>query len=517
MTTFLDSVRKYPSLPMPLSHRAVRRHNSNQDHYVVVVLVAIVAVFTSRGLTRYPTLNGDEGIYIEQARAVLHGALSPYTYFYDHPFLGWVQLSVFAWVAQRLHLGGSLAVISTRFVMLAIQMLCVPLVYGIARRLNVRRVLAAAAVLIYSLSPLTIYLTRQIFLDNIVMPWLLLSFFLLLNRNRNLWIFAGAAAAFAIAVLSKETALVFAPALVVLLVRQTDQRFRVMATTLASVMFAMIVFAYPLMALLRGELFPGKGHVSLLENGILYQLSARAGSGAVWTAGTSRHDLMANWLHLDSVIILGGLAAALLLVFSRTRRWLAVGLLVAALPILKPSGYLPSMYIVTLLPFAALSMVVVINSAWTVVAKAKQPLILPLALATAILGLVSTTEAYAAGAHQLSTSNAVLPWVQTRAFLARYTTPKQVILTDDALIVDLNSLGRTDPWKQALSYYKYDLDPERKKRLPNGYHDLNFIIETHQMRVDDGAYTKEAIAHSHIVRVFGQGEDNRIDIREINK
>src|ERR1700740_3005879 len=58
----------------------------------LLLLVSLLSAAITHGyhLFLYPLYTTDEGIYVEQAWAVLReGRLSPYTYFYDHAPGGW--------------------------------------------------------------------------------------------------------------------------------------------------------------------------------------------------------------------------------------------------------------------------------------------------------------------------------------------------------------------------------------------------------------------------------------------
>ena len=64
---------------------------------LIIMSLAIGLVTHGWNMFRYPLYLTDEGIYMEQAWAVLReGRLSPYTYFYDHAPLGW--LAIAGWV-----------------------------------------------------------------------------------------------------------------------------------------------------------------------------------------------------------------------------------------------------------------------------------------------------------------------------------------------------------------------------------------------------------------------------------
>jgi hypothetical protein len=111
--------------------------------------------------------------------------------------------------------------------------------------------------------------------------------------------------------------------------------------------------SYPLYAALKGELFPGAGHVSLL-GAIEFQLHSRSGSGSVFAAGSSSNTLVKAWLFYDSVLPLGGILSTVLAVFN-PRLWApAVAVLMLVLAAVRPGGYLPAMYVEQALPFLAI-------------------------------------------------------------------------------------------------------------------------------------------------------------------
>jgi 4-amino-4-deoxy-L-arabinose transferase-like glycosyltransferase len=522
------------SAGVPIRRRAYALERWLDLAYLIGVLTA-VAIVTGWGLNHYPALNGDEGIYVAQAHAVLHGSIAPYTYTYDHPFLGWAQMSVFAWLTQVFHLGGDLSVINTRFVMLGYALVNSGLLYGIARRLDFRRSIAAATVLLFALSPLTVDLARQIYLDNIAVPWVMLAVFLLLNPRRSQWLYVGAAAAFAVGVLSKETVLLFLPGLVYLLVQRVDVRLRAMAYTATGMMLVLVVALYPLFAVLRNELLPGKHHVSLWSNGIMYQLANRSSSGSLWQAGSARQQLWHGWMHFDGVLLYVGLGAAVLAVATKELRPFVAMLAGVMLPVVKPGGYLPSMYIIAALPLCALLVGGVFSTYWTRIEHWANTLhgwlsYLRLTAATCAFAVVAgavalvTVHHYSSGDHMMMHTDDVKPYAQAEQWLIANAAPATIngqrvvqnVVTDDDFSTDLYRMGLT-PW-QAVSYYKYDLDPSAYTKLPGGYHDVTFITDTPQMRGDIIALhlkrTQDAIDHSRIVATFGAG-DSRIEMRQV--
>ena len=110
---------------------------------------------------------------------------------------------------------------------------------------------------LFGLSPLSVVLQREIFLDNIAVMWTLLAFCLAASPSRHLWHHFGAGIAAAAAVLTKETMLVVLPALLVTMWRHSHRDTRKFALTGAITACVLIGMSYPLFALLKGELFPG--------------------------------------------------------------------------------------------------------------------------------------------------------------------------------------------------------------------------------------------------------------------
>src|SRR6267154_524145 len=72
-----------------------------------IALVSFGLLIVARALAvssaRFPALADDEGTYVAQAWALrTRGSLSHYTYWYDHPPLGWMQLAFLTVVSRPL-------------------------------------------------------------------------------------------------------------------------------------------------------------------------------------------------------------------------------------------------------------------------------------------------------------------------------------------------------------------------------------------------------------------------------
>ena len=129
----------------------------------------------------------DEGVYVAQAWAIIiFTRLAPYTYWYDHPPLGWIQLSLFDSSSSR---SGPLirrgrrprgdGRCPTRCNVVLLWMLGPE-----APRSPVGPQQWESPS--FSFSPLAIQYHRSVYLDNIAVVWALLAFMLALSPRRRL-------------------------------------------------------------------------------------------------------------------------------------------------------------------------------------------------------------------------------------------------------------------------------------------------------------------------------------------
>ena len=139
--------------------------------------------------------------------------------------------------------------------MLIAKVVSAGLLYVLGRRLGVSRPGAAVVVLLFGLCPLELVYSRWTFLDNLVTPWLLLAFVLAYSPRRSIAAATGAAMSFAMAALSKETALILLPAFVWAFAQNLDRRNRSQVITVAAFCGLLLMVLYPLYALYKGELF----------------------------------------------------------------------------------------------------------------------------------------------------------------------------------------------------------------------------------------------------------------------
>ncbi|MGW7002708.1 ArnT family glycosyltransferase [Streptomyces sp. NPDC054933] len=510
-----------------------RFRRSRPDLLVCAPLLAVIVLVQGWNISAFPALSDDEGTYLSQAWAVQQGqGLAHYTYWYDHPPLGWIQLALVTWVPSAIA-PPSMAVASMRCVMLLVTAVSAVLLFVLARRLGLPCWAAALGMALFGLSPLSVVLQREIFLDNIAVMWMLLAFVLAASPSRHLWHQFGAGVAAATAVLSKETMLVVLPALLATMWRHSHRDTRKFAVTGAVTACVLIGLCYPLYALLKGELLPGPGHVSLAD-GILFQMR-RTGSGSIFSPHSGAHAVLNSWLYYDRVLPLGGLASVVLLLltgyWSRTGRAVFGPVLAAALlaaVAMRPTGYLPAMYVIQALPFLALSLaglaVAGTGLAERVARRARREATARLLRWAAVGALGAVAAAVVVpgwydGDRSAETVDAnvcyrsAALWMATKAGDPARTR----VLVDDALWLDLVHQGYR-PGTGVIWFYKADLDPAVSRTMPHGYRDIDYVVATPTVRRDavNLPTVRAALDHSETVASFGSG-DNRIEIRRVPK
>ena len=182
------------SAPSPpgARHRLMRLVRPHRVSIAILLpLLAIVAWVHASGMHVNPQRLDDEGTYVSQAWAVTNlSTLAHYTYWYDHPPLGWILVALYS-AATGAFSRAPNAVAAGREFMLVLQLMSSALVYVAARRLGLRRPFAIGAVALFSLSPLAVELHRVVYLDNVATTFVLAAFVLALSPERRLAAFAG--------------------------------------------------------------------------------------------------------------------------------------------------------------------------------------------------------------------------------------------------------------------------------------------------------------------------------------
>ncbi|TML09380.1 MAG: hypothetical protein E6G41_00210 [Actinobacteria bacterium] len=441
-------------------------------------------------MLHWPNAQFDEGTYVSNAWAVQHGALAPYTYSYGHPPLAWLLIAAWTWVSG-LFAGTSYSIDTGRQLMLVVTLASCSLLFILARRLGMGRAFAAAAVLLFALSPVGLFFHRAVLLDNVAIAWVLAAFVLAATPRQRLWAYAGSGACFAAALLSKETTLVLLPALLLAAWQNTDKHTR---------RYCVALFG------------------SFLGYAVV-QLVTREATGSLFDPQSQTHAIVTAWLQLDPWLL--GLAVVLfpLALVRRSTRAIALAFVIQVVMILRP-GYLPNMYVIGLLPFAALIVSGGIEALWRWSGR--------LRLATAALVIALLVSAVPQWARTDNTAMHVQVDGTRRAaerWLADNIGHDKRLIVPDEYWIYLIQHGfdrRPVPGgffsRAVVVYWPLDYDPAVKQRFPDGWRDFDYVVSTQAVRstLRLTPTTARALDHSVVIAQFGQG-DQRIEVRAIRR
>jgi hypothetical protein len=278
------------------------------------------------------------------------------------------------------------------------------------------------------------------------------------------------------------------------------------------------VLSYPLYAALKGELLPGEGHVSLVGYALV-QLVSREATGSLFDAHSQTHAIVTAWLGLDPWLLGAALLLSPIALARRSTRAVAAAFLIQVVMILRP-GYLPNMYVIGLLPFAALIVSGAAETLWR-----KGPV---LRAAGALLGVAAVLVVMPQWAHDDRVARTVRLDGPERAaklwLLQNIPHDKRLIVGDEYWLHLVENGFDHHPVqggffsRTVIVYWPLDYDPAVKRRFPHGWRDFDFIVSTQAVRstLRLTPTTARALEHSHVVAKFGRG-DKRIEIRAIDR
>ncbi|PSK95939.1 4-amino-4-deoxy-L-arabinose transferase-like glycosyltransferase [Murinocardiopsis flavida] len=516
--------------------RAVYRHRRSLA--VLLPVLAAIAALQAVNVAGFPQRTAEEGGYVAHAYALLHfGGMAHPAQWYDQPPLGRLQFAAYAALTGGFDHPAGMVIAGRGFMVLAHLASCV-LLWILARRTEMARWAAAGALLLFTASPLAVEYHRLAAPDNIATPWVLAAFVLACTPRPRLAPFLASGAAFTVAVLSKESALLLLPVLVWLIWRNEHPGDRGHTLALVGSMLVYAWLAYAVFALVRGELFPAPGQASLWDgavNGLLGR-----GSGSVPSPGNTAAGAIGAWLRLDPMLPLLGAAGAATGVFSRRFRPYAAGLLVLMLAALL-IGELPAAYVLAMLPLVALTAAGAaeialrrsrrVQPAWRPSANRstlfgftavrllplrtvrRYPLV-PVLVAAALLLAVLAAPTWAASLRGSLSADADRPMRAAADWIRRNAAPTDRVAVDPAMGMDLRDhLGAARV--NVIAFASFGGRTEVIAQVPDRWHRHDLIVETSAVRRAAARLPQvgDALRGAHPIARFGTGDD-RVVVRE---
>lgn len=465
---------------------------------------------------QFPRYELDEGTYISSAWAILHGQITPYPYGYGHPPLAWIQLAVIIPFVGGFFTFGN-AINTGRILMLFYALGSSLLVYLIVRRMVRSRSAGLLALVLFSLSPLSITYQRQILLDNISTFWLLLSLYLLIKSNSRLHQIVLAALAFGIALLSKEVMVLFLPAMIYavwLYTTSFQRKFALVAFTYTTIALGS---SFVLLAILKGELFPydwhlpwdTHQHLSLLQT---YLDQTQRGQDEGSFSGSWQ-----NWLHGDRLLLFASVAAPTFnLVAGWWKRpyWLPALLAASFWLLLIRGGIVLSFYFIPLIPLTAINVALAIH---LIARWCGQWLRLELSRVVLICAIIAILIPYDYfQATPLFTQQPTSAQTEALNWIREHANPHAFIVINSYLYLDLREApGPNMPtFPYANVYFNVATDPElHDKVLHRDWHNIDYIVADSEMLNDIHHNSKQmqiiqdALLHARVRQQF-KARDN---------
>lgn len=482
------------------------------DLAITTVLMLAAAISRLFNFGQWPGVDIDEGFYTSQAWAfVTHGWLTPHGYIWDHPPVGWIQMAGWFGTTNALSRHHGFIVLAGREFMVVMAIATAALLYLLCRRLELRRVFAILAVLAWVLSPMANSLTRLTLLDNIAMPWLLASLVLLLNPGRKLWMTAASGVCFGVAVLTKEIMLLALPVLVILAwqhFQPSDAKVRRTLWRYLGISVLAVIATYPVVALFTG-------HFGDFWNGqVLFQLTGRSSKGSIFDPASAAHDIVwRQWLSNDHMLPIIEIVACAAALVVRRLRGPAVLVLVHAAILLWPDRFLPTAFIVVMLPFMALVLMGFADAVWPrrqyfregrlertmAVAGCVMVVVVAAVLCVGSYGSWRDTYSYAASAQETVYQQQAVTWAHDNLH------PGDVVVTDYNLWLDIVNAGL--PEKDVANPYQFDHEWSDARRQTVTY----LVISIYSMpeKGDNSSLLTQLAGRSEVVQKFGDDGDYR--------
>lgn len=490
---------------------------------ILAILLLIAGVAHGYNMFHFPYYENDEGTYMSQAWALLtQGKLAPYTYWYDHAPAGWMLIASWVKLTGGFFTFGT-AVNSGRVLMLVLHLATVSLLFYIAKKLSGGYLAGIIAVLIFSLSPLGIYFQRRVLLDNIMVFWVFLSLALLLKERLKLSQIIASAITFAIAVLTKENAIFFAPVFVYIVYSKSHAHHKSFAIVKWIAVAGLIISIYLLYALLKGEFFPvgflgnSSPHVSLITT--LQEQLSRGTALLPWDKKSDFYVNFLEWLSKDPyTFIVGGVStivSAFICIKVKSIR-IPVFLALMFWLFLLRGKLVIDFYVVPLIPLLSLN-----------IGMLAHLLLQKASFGKNIVYYFFATVAIFASIYFPLTKNLdqyirdeTTPQIKTIAWIKTNLSQNSEIIIDNSIYVDLHQarFPGDKVFPNADWNYIVEKDPAiRNGKLQDDWKNIQYVVLSHevlkQIKANNFPLTKNAFDNSFILASWLRGSTSYIDLK----
>jgi 4-amino-4-deoxy-L-arabinose transferase-like glycosyltransferase len=484
------------------------------DWLLLFVALAIAGISHGYNMLHYPYFENDEGTYLSQAWSLItQGKLAPYTYWYDHAPGGWIFTALWVKLTGGFFTFGP-AMYTGRVFMLVIHLASSILVFSITKKLAGSSWPGLFAVLLFSLTPLGIYFQRRLLLDNIMIFWVLLSFSLLLIRERLTlkWIWLSAIT-FGIALLTKENAVFFLPGMMVMITSSLSKTHRLFGLFQWVMVVAVLVMFYLVYAALKQELLPSVGgaeRVSLLET--FFNQLGRGEAIPFWQSQSDFRMNFYEWLNKDPWLVLAGFAAWAFGIIGSFAipKWRTLVLLTTFFWLFLLRGKLViDFYIIPLLPLLSIQIALLIHYVFTRLHQSPSLLWGVLSFAIGFVRIEHSWEAFYV--------DETTPQIQGTVYVMETVPKDAVIAVDSTALIDLWEHG----YDKADWFWKFWFDKEIQAKVKFDWKNIDYLLLSHEMLKQIGIQKipddmlKNVLLHSDNMKMWGPiNPSTHIDIED---
>jgi len=484
---------------------------------LIVGLMILSGFAHSFNMFNYPYYENDEGTYMSQAWAVSEkGALAPYTYWYDHAPAGWIFIAAWAKLTGGYFTFGD-AVVSGRIFMLVLHLCTTGLLYYIARKISGSILAATVAVLFFALSPLGIYFQRRILLDNIMLFWSMFSIALLLVDKIKMRHILLSGLTFGIAMLTKENAIFFIPALlygISLHSHSSHKRIAIVQWLAVSISVGSLYLLY---ALLKGELMPVESNeerVSLIDT-LTFQ-GARGSGLPFWNPESDFLTTFMTWVGKDPYILFFGIISVIILgIFAIQNKKLRMPTLLSVFfwAFLMRGGLIIDFYIVPLIPLFALATGVVVQKI-----SSKFPMKYNIPVSIALMLIVIMPSVLHSQKHYVN--NETESQLQSIEWIRSNVPADNNVVIENSIYLDLRNPEKGPVFNNADYYWKAELDPEiRTTKYNDTWKNVDYIMVSHEtlknIRNGEGNFIATILDNSELVGDWGpSSQDTYVNVEQ---
>ncbi|MBE2271543.1 MAG: glycosyltransferase family 39 protein [Anaerolinea sp.] len=497
--------------------------------FLVIILVVVAIAANAQTLFQFPFIQDVEGTNLSNAWALsTSGELSPYTYTYAEPPAGSFLLVLWTRITGGFDAFG-FSTNSGRLFMLVCHLASIAFLYGITRKLTKSDTAAIIAALVFVFSPLTIGYQRRVLLENLMLPSLLASVYLIVGDRRRLTHYILSAFLFGLAVLTKFAAIGFLPAMLIFIRMRSDSYHRNFASNMWVWLSLFLIALFPLYASMKQELFPQGWlfggdfpHVSLLESladrgrdtGIF--LNIGAGFGTSFTQWTDTANTTA-----DPILILGGLLSGVfvfLMALDKQNRDLRLTtyMLIGYGLYLAVVGEVFTVDVIPLLPILAINVGIVAGAVVKLVAGQSNNVFRYGFAVAATAGLMYPFITFYTNRAVIYSTNQVSEQVEAVRWLLENTPEDAVIVTDNYAFVDLREAR-----PNTQHFFRIDTDPEiRYNLLSDDVCSIDYLLTTPQVYSDIQTYGLDLMQrtynNSELLMTY-QNNGWPVEIRQVRK